>query len=340
MTDHGVTKYYAEQAYNAVHTTEHEAVARQRRELLQKLTGAGISQENLVREISNRLAARVSIAAGPEGPYTSGPAWGGGPLPVPGGPAELGRLISGWKPQRQKAAMAPKPKTEAAPTPAPAAPISAPQPTEAEPRETPNFETHDDVHSWAKDRFPDAKVNLEGIPVQSWQEIAKEVDHVLKQWPGIADRMREFGILKDAPPEMVAAAVIRSGKSLQFNPVVWKNINKLSEQYAKDAKSGWAPKGTGFVGAKFYVTHELGHLVDGYLREFEPATRHRLDLLVGHQPDPNHPHVEFNKAAARTISEYAETSHAEAFAEAFASARWLRNPKNAIVQEFEKVLNP
>ena len=67
MVDHGVKKFQAEKAYAAVHTEEHEAVRRQRQELLQKLTGAGISQENLVRELGNQLAGRVSIAAGPTG---------------------------------------------------------------------------------------------------------------------------------------------------------------------------------------------------------------------------------------------------------------------------------
>ena len=105
MTKHGVKKYQAEKAYSAVHTAEHEHVARQRAELLQKLTGAGLSQEMLVKELSGRLAARVTIAAGPTGPYTEGPAWGGGRLPGTGGPngaAVLGGLINGWKPKRYR----------------------------------------------------------------------------------------------------------------------------------------------------------------------------------------------------------------------------------------------
>jgi hypothetical protein len=74
ITDHGVKKYQAEQAYNAVHTAEHQAVEAHRRKLIEQLTGACISQENLVRELSEKLAARVNIAAGPTGPYTTGPA--------------------------------------------------------------------------------------------------------------------------------------------------------------------------------------------------------------------------------------------------------------------------
>jgi hypothetical protein len=106
MTDHGVKKYQAEKAYSAVHTAEHEHVERQRRELLQKLTGAGLSQETLVKELAGKLASRVTIAAGPTGPYTEGPAWGGGRLPVPGHAAELAGFIAGWRPAPRRAAMA------------------------------------------------------------------------------------------------------------------------------------------------------------------------------------------------------------------------------------------
>ena len=97
MTDHGVKKYQAEQAYSAVHTAEHEHVERQRRELLQKLTGAGLSQENLVRELSRPAGRTGHDRRRPDGPYTTGPAWSGGPLPGTGGSsaAELARLIGG-----------------------------------------------------------------------------------------------------------------------------------------------------------------------------------------------------------------------------------------------------
>ena len=116
LTDSGVKPAQAKEAHAAVHTPEHEAVEAHRQELLRKLTGAGLSQENLVRELSKGLASRVTIAPGPTGPYTEGPAWVGGPLPVPGGgigtAAELARLISGWKP----AGPQPKPKPAALPT--------------------------------------------------------------------------------------------------------------------------------------------------------------------------------------------------------------------------------
>lgn len=100
IVKHGVKPAEANRAYSAVHTEEHEHIECQRKELLQKLTGAGLSQQNIVNKLSKGLAARVTIAPGPIGPYTEGPAWSGGKLSIParGTAAELARLIAGWKP--------------------------------------------------------------------------------------------------------------------------------------------------------------------------------------------------------------------------------------------------
>jgi hypothetical protein len=126
MVKHGIKPYQAEKAYNAVHTAEHEAAAAHRKQLLNNLVGAGLSQQQVVNELAGRLAARVTIGEGPTGPYTTGPAWGGGPLPGTGGSsaAELAALISGWKPRRQTAAMGAKPAEPAAPKPSAASVLS------------------------------------------------------------------------------------------------------------------------------------------------------------------------------------------------------------------------
>lgn len=117
MVKHGVKPAEADRAYSAVHTEEHQHIERQRQELLQKITGAGLSQENLVRELSKGLAARVTVAAGPTGAQVgrpqdgTAPAWGGGPLPVAARAtaAELAAMISGWKPPTARPAPKPAP---------------------------------------------------------------------------------------------------------------------------------------------------------------------------------------------------------------------------------------
>ncbi len=137
MVKHGVKRYQAEKAYADVHTTEHERVARERAELLSKLTGAGLAQEKIVGELASRLAARVTVAAGPTGAQVGrpqdvgGPAWSGGKLPGAGASSagELAKLVSGWKPPKPPVKPRPPaaiPAVPEAPKPPPARPIEEP----------------------------------------------------------------------------------------------------------------------------------------------------------------------------------------------------------------------
>jgi len=333
MTDHGVKKYQADKAYSAVHTAEHQAVAAHRAKLLQQLTGAGLSQETLVNELASRLAARVTVAAGPTGPYTEGPAWSGGPLPGtgPNGAAVLGGFIGGWKPSAKRAMiLKAEAKRQAEQRTAAAVQTST---------TTPTFETHEDVHAWATSAFPNAKINLEGIPVESWQVIAKEIDHLISKWPDMAARLREFGSMPaGAPDDVIASAVMAGSKSIQFNPTRWKDLAALTKSLEHDVKARWNPQGTAHAGASYYVTHEFGHLLHGYLKDVDPSKRAALDLLMGERIDPRFDYVKFEPKTAKTISKYAGTSYSEAFAEAFAAARWNTNPRNTIVQGFQRNL--
>lgn len=96
----GLKPSIAEQAYSAVHTTEHEHAARQRRELMAKLIGAGVHSDKLISALSKGLASRVSIAAGPGSLLKSGeqlgPAWAGGRL-LPTAGDDLARALLGMK---------------------------------------------------------------------------------------------------------------------------------------------------------------------------------------------------------------------------------------------------
>ena len=248
------------------------------------------------------------------------------PRPQATPPAEPAR--EGEVPAEPRATTIPRPAKKAKPAPAPET-THAPA--------TPAFETHDDIHAWAKSRLPNAKINLEGIPVKSWQVIAAEMDHLLERFPDIAKRLREFGSMPaDVPADMVASAIIAGSKSIQFNPACWKDLAKLAKNFEADCKSGWNPKGVSHAGPSYYVTHEFGHLVHGYLGDTDPAKREKLDLLVGHKVIPSHPYIKFEPETAKAISKYAATSYAESFAESFAAARWNKNPRNAIVQSFQR----
>jgi hypothetical protein len=320
MTKAGVGQRWAEEAHAAVHTPEHEIVAAKRQELLQKLVGAGLSQEKIVGELAARLAARVTIAEGPEGPYTTGPAWKGGPMPGTGGShaAEL----AGFLAAAQYRAAKPKAPTPAAPTPpAPTAP------------ETPKFETHEDVEAWAKQAFPKAKVTVEGIPVASWQLIAQEIDENLAKFPGIAQRIETFGAM-EAHPESIAWASIPR-KEFHFAQHHWSDLENLGKIFQTGVADGYHPRHVEQAGPRYYVTHEFGHLVDGYLKDADPESWKAAQSELGKRGS-----AEAQKRAA-IVSEYATFSPAEAFAEGYAAAKWRPASKpNEIIDRFREVLKP
>ena len=145
----GVKPRIAEEAHASVNTPEHQLIEQKRKELTEKITAAGLSQEGLVKELASRLAARVRIAPGPPGPPPEGsppgtvgpPAWGGGGLPGVGGShaAELAKLLA--RPLLRAAATVPTPaapKPPPAPEPAkPPAPEPAAAPTALPPEPAP-----------------------------------------------------------------------------------------------------------------------------------------------------------------------------------------------------------
>jgi hypothetical protein len=153
MTAHGVKKYQAEEAYRSVHTAAHQAAEQHRQQLLNNLSAAGMSQEALVRELSSRLAERVKVAPGPTGPYTAGPAWSGGTVPVPGHVEELAALLKGFKP--------PPPPPGSAPPPAPTGPRPSSGPATAAPALQIAPQNEEKAESAARGLFGDEAIPLD-----------------------------------------------------------------------------------------------------------------------------------------------------------------------------------
>ncbi len=130
MVAAGVKPRYAEEAYRTVHTPEHELVEARRRELLEKIKGAGVNQETLARELATSLASRVTIASNPsysapEGVIQRLPGIGTSHV------GEMKRLLNALKPELLKGGMIakPKPQTQPATQPATSATPTAKQPT-------------------------------------------------------------------------------------------------------------------------------------------------------------------------------------------------------------------
>ena len=69
MVKAGVRLPQAEQAHAAVHTAAHEFAENQRRELIARLGAAGMSQDQLVKQLAGGIASRIGMAGGPGGAW-------------------------------------------------------------------------------------------------------------------------------------------------------------------------------------------------------------------------------------------------------------------------------
>ncbi len=77
MVDAGVKPVIAQEAHRSVNTAAHQLADQTRKELVQKLTGAGVSHEKLVQELTSRITGGVTIAPGPLQPPPPGSPEGG-----------------------------------------------------------------------------------------------------------------------------------------------------------------------------------------------------------------------------------------------------------------------
>ena len=120
------------------------------------------------------------------------------------GPPRPGPRITPPKPERR-----PAPKPVPKPTPKPPASKPAPKPPAPPGR---RFNDLADVQKWAEKTFPKAEhIQLGGIPLESWQVIADEIDYHVKKTPALAERMYAFGA-QVMDKNDIAAAIPGSGR--------------------------------------------------------------------------------------------------------------------------------
>jgi hypothetical protein len=128
MVDAGINPKIAAAAHATVNTPEHVLAEQRQMQLVQAATASGARLEDLTKQLGEKIATRVSIAAGPD-TYGAGPAWTGGPI-TPKGPApsQADLLLSALEKIRARDAAIAKAKAEAAKPPA----IPAPSPEQLE----------------------------------------------------------------------------------------------------------------------------------------------------------------------------------------------------------------
>jgi hypothetical protein len=264
--------------------------------------------------------------------------WGQGPRS--GGP---GAAAPGAPRPGPRIPMPPAPKRTFPPTPPPRSgapsPVKAPKPA---PKPVINtmprpgyFQSHSELHDWAKATFPNAAFSDAGIPLENWNHLAVELDRLATDFPFIAKRLKEINSgpsrfvdkLKDAR----ALADYGLGEILAFNPTYWSQpLVKLTELQTAGSTSGWTVKG--ITEPNYAATHEWGHLMEAWLRAVNPQKRAALQSVFEYDG-------QYSPSRGGLVSRYARTSENEAFAEAFAAMRRQPVEKQQIAKKFAKVFN-
>jgi hypothetical protein len=197
------------------------------------------------------------------------------------------------------------------------------------------FKSHAEVEAWARKMFPNATtVEVNGIPLDSWGAIADEIDFLSAKFPAeILERVKAFG--SDDGAALGADGAIAwtngNGNILRFDRKQWSKLAKLNKNFQSYVQTGWTPPKIEKAGAKYFVTHEFGHMVDFHTNRTDMVKHKALHDQF------RTPNGYFDPLKGAEVSEYASTNQIEAAAEAFAAARWRTDQDNPIVNKFRQV---
>jgi hypothetical protein len=219
----------------------------------------------------------------------------------------IARAVAALKKAPAKKPKPPKPAAASAP---PASPVSTPLPPSPG-----RFRTEADLHAWGKAVLPNATITPDGIPLHVWGHIAGEIERLAKDYPQVAAGLRQINLPQGNDGAFVAAADWE-GRYLRLNPRYWSDYTAREADRAHGVARGFFPAGTEDPTAN--VTHEWGHLVDGYLRYRGTADERELSFKIRKifQTDGR-----FDKLKGASVSQYGATNEDEAIAEAFTAMR-------------------
>ncbi len=188
-----------------------------------------------------------------------------------------------------------------------------------------------------------AKVKLEGLPYESAEIWYRKTDSILSKYPQLKDNITSIKYDADITKMMDAGTKPLTGEVYIGKP--FTDYKKMMKDYAEDVANGYSPQGTN---ASSVITHEFGHLLDGYLTKTKKAglvnqygVKYASEHLVNDVlKDMNittkegiFKDVPFKerlavreKWIAENISKYASKDNKEAFAELFAEYVDSPNP--------------
>ncbi len=226
-----------------------------------------------------------------------------------------------------------KPEYQNAKPPLPVEQVVAPPAT---------FKSGKEFEEWASKNWPNVDFDMAGVDVALLPELATEIHARGKEYPEVMARLRYFGTYKTRNPwnavntknakwgdNVYAHASMTTGEVLGINPKHYGDAGAMRRKLALDAAAKFHPVGTDSGNA--ILSHEFGHLVDGWQRQVF-STYHVSPFLHSGGVGTGGPVTAAffaEKKATAALSRYALQDKEEGFAEAFASI--YHSPKGANV---------
>ena len=192
-------------------------------------------------------------------------------------------------------------------------------------------------------------LDIRGLSVEGVAKTMRHVEAVYRDFPqlrgyvtGLGQEITDSNVVMATRPNGDL-----SGVTLQFHPVLYRDLSLLKKIHAKNLRTGYCVAGTSW---EHIGLHEMGHAAEGYLiRRRQPSlaaierdwteciTASEIVYQAGVRLEGPACNLE---GLRRSLSKYAMTSESETLAEAFcdyyANGKRAQPFSRAIVQEVRR----
>lgn len=190
-----------------------------------------------------------------------------------------------------------------------------------------SFSSIAEAEQWAQKAYPKISWDLAGAHIDTINPTLKQFDLLARDYPDVVERLQYVGTYQTASKLPAGktglgfgrevAHAYKDGTTMGLNPAYYGDPGRLRQALQRSEASGFYPPGCKEF--ECIITHEFGHLVDGWLKAtrkgfLEVASADGFGI-VGDTITLFHG----EQKRAKKASSYGRTNSAEAFAEAFNS---------------------